>query len=111
MLETGDPGETASAYPACLAAWAELGERALRSGDNVTAYAFFRTGYHRGLDRLRGAGWRGRGHVLWAHPGNRGFLRSVRGLGDAAAAIGEDSEAQRCREFVSQLAPDAPCRR
>lgn len=108
-LESGaGPPDVARHYPTCLAAWAELGERAQSAGDDVTAYAFFRTGYHRGLDRLRASGWRGRGEAPWAHPGNRGFLRCLKGLGAAAAAIGETNEAQRCREFLSELAPDAP---
>ena len=50
---------------------------------------FARTGYHRGLDRIRGAGWRGKGRVPWSHEGNRGFLRSLAGLSRAAATIGE----------------------
>ncbi len=98
----------AAAYPECLTAWACLGEHALRSGRNVDAYAYFRVGYHRGLDRIRRAGWRGSGKVVWGHEGNRGFLRSLKGLGDAAAAIGESQEAARCHEFFRQLAPDAP---
>lgn len=105
------PEEIASVakrWPECLAAWAVLGERALDGGRAVEAYAYFRVGYHRGLDRIRGAGWRGSGRVPWSHPGNRGFLRSVRGLGRAAEAIGEEREAKRCAEFVEQLAPDAP---
>ena len=95
-------------WPECLTAWAALGEDALKAGENVHAYAFFRTGYHRGLDRIRKAGWRGSGTVPWAHDANRGFLRSVRGLGESAAAIGELAEAERCRDFLAQLAPDAP---
>ena len=98
----------AARWPECLTAWAALGEDALRAGENVSAYAFFRTGYHRGLDRIRKAGWRGSGSVPWDHEPNRGFLRSVKGLGEAAAAIGELAEAERCRDFLTQLAPDAP---
>jgi hypothetical protein len=100
--------EVAAQWPDCLSAWAVLGEDALASDRPVEAYAYFRVGYHRGLDRLRKAGWRGSGRVPWAHEPNRGFLRSLRGLGRAAAAIGEDDEAQRCREFFATLAPDAP---
>jgi Protein of unknown function (DUF3151) len=99
--------EVAARYPECLTAWAALGESALDDDLEVMAYAYFRVGYHRGLDRLRGAGWRGAGRVPWAHEGNRGFLRSLEGLGAAAAAIGENVEATRCREFFRQLAPDA----
>ncbi len=101
-------GQTAARFPECLAAWAELGERALAAGRAVEAYAYFRVGYHRGLDRLRKAGWRGAGRVPWSHEGNRGFLRSLKGLGRAADAIGEASEARRCEDFLAQLAPDAP---
>ena len=97
----------AARQPECLAAWAALGEAALRNGRPVEAYAYFRVGYHRGLDRIRRAGWRGTGRVPWAHEPNRGFLRALRGLGAAAAEIGEDSEASRCAEFFAQLAPDA----
>jgi len=100
--------DVARSHPTCLAAWAELGERALSEGRDVTAYAYFRVGYHRGLDRIRSAGWRGSGRVPWSHDGNRGFLRSLRGLGRAAGAIGEEDESVRCRDFLAQLAPDAP---
>src|ERR687896_149954 len=89
----------AGRYPTCLAAWATLGERALAEERPVDAYAYFRVGYHRGLDRLRKAGWRGSGRVPWSHPGNRGFLRALGGLGEAAAIIGETDEAKRCRDF------------
>lgn len=98
----------AGRHPSCLGAWASLGESALRAGHPVEAYAYFRVGYHRGLDRIRKAGWRGSGRVPWAHPGNRGFLRSVKGLGAAAAAIGETDEADRCATFLADLAPDFP---
>ncbi|MPZ92315.1 MAG: DUF3151 family protein [Actinobacteria bacterium] len=97
----------AGRYPECLTAWAALGEAALDEDRTVEAYAYFRVGYHRGLDRIRRAGWRGSGRVPWAHEPNRGFLRALRGLGAAAAAIGEDAEATRCAEFFAQLAPDA----
>lgn len=97
----------AERYPECLTAWAALGEAALAEDRAVEAYAYFRVGYHRGLDRIRRAGWRGSGRVPWGHEPNRGFLRSLRGLGAAAAAIGEDAEATRCAEFFAQLAPDA----
>src|SRR6266542_1401064 len=100
--------EVAGHFPACLAAWATLGELALQTRRPVQAYAYFRVGYHRGLDRIRRAGWRGSGRVTWAHEGNRGFLRSLRGLQLAAAAIGERDEAERCRTFLAELAPDGP---
>jgi hypothetical protein len=61
--------------------------------------------YHRGLDRLRASGWRGSGYVRWSHETNRGFLRGLVGLGQAARRIGETAEAQRCAEFARQLDP------
>ena len=89
-------------WPRFLDAWARLGQLAR---DDVEAYAYFRVGYHRGLDRLRKSGWRGSGYVRWTHATNRGFLRSLEGLRSAAEAIGEIDEAQRCDEFVYQLDP------
>lgn len=95
-------------YPGFLDGWARLAEWALDGEDPVAAYAFARTGYHRGLDRLRGSGWRGQGPVPWSHEPNRGFLRSLRALRDAAARIGETQEAERCRTFLLELEPDLP---
>lgn len=77
-------------------AWAELAEAALDRGEDVSAYAFARTGYHRGLDHLRGNGWKGFGAVPWSHEGNRGVLRAISALAKAARAIGEDEEYDRC---------------
>src|SRR5436190_24263139 len=57
-------------WPRFLESWASLGDLAR---DDVEAYAYYRVGYHRGLDRLRQSGWRGSGHVRWAHEPNRGF--------------------------------------
>ena len=95
-----DPAAVAAAHPACLAAWASLADLASARGEFVASYAYARTGYHRGLDQLRRAGWRGHGPVPWEHEANRGFLRSLHALGRAAAAIGEDDEAERCRTFL-----------
>ena len=58
-------------------------------------------------DQLRRAGWRGQGPVPWSHEPNRGFLRSLAALGRAAAEIGEDDEAVRCREFLDGCDPAA----
>jgi Protein of unknown function (DUF3151) len=96
-----DPAEVAARFPSYCAAWAALAERAMAAGDPVTAYAFARAGYHRGLDQLRRAGWRGHGPIPWEHEPNQGFLRALHMLGVAAAAIGEDDEATRCREFLA----------
>jgi hypothetical protein len=90
-------------WPRFLDGWARLGEL---GRDDVEAYACFRVGYHRGLDRLRQSGWRGSGYVRWEHETNRGFLRALDGLRARAAAIGEPDEEQRCDEFLHQLEPD-----
>ena len=102
------PAEVAARHPDCLAAWAALGDAALEGGRAVDAYAYYRVGYHRGLDRLRGSGWRGSGRVPWSHEPNRGFLSSLAGLGRAAGALGESAEERRCAEFLERLAPDYP---
>ena len=90
-------------WPRFSDAWAQLGRLAR---DDVEAYAYFRVGYHRGLDRLRQSGWRGSGYVRWRYETNRGFLRALDGLRSAAEAIGEADEAQRCAEFLRQLDPE-----
>src|SRR4051812_6938173 len=92
-------------WPRFLDAWARLGELAR---DDVEAYAAFRVGYHRGLDRLRQNGWRGSGYVRWQHEANRGFLRALDGLRAAAGAIGETDEEERCALFLVQLDPAWP---
>ena len=89
-------------WPQFLAGWASLGDLAR---DDVEAYAAYRVGYHRGLDRLRQSGWRGSGYVRWGHETNRGFLRSLDGLRRAAGLIGERSEEERCQLFLLQLDP------
>jgi hypothetical protein len=108
-LEDGsDLSEVIRGHPLSLEAWTRLGDDAYASGDDVAAYAYYRVGYHRGLDLLRSAGWRPDRHVLWAIESNRGFLRALYGLMRAAAAIGEGVEARRCREFLVQLDPSDP---
>jgi Protein of unknown function (DUF3151) len=118
-LRAGDtPADVAARFPAYSAAWAALAARAYAEGDAVTAYAYARTGYHRGLDQLRRAGWKGHGPIPWEHEPNRGFLRSLYLLGRSADAIGEDDEAARCDEFLrdssataqAQLAAELPSR-
>jgi hypothetical protein len=103
-----DAAEVARAYPDFCAAWAALAERALEQGDAVSGYAFARTGYHRGLDQLRRAGWKGHGPVPWAHRPNQGFLRSLAALARAAGEIGETDEQTRCRTFLTDCDPQAP---
>jgi len=102
-----DPVTVAAAYPASSAAWAALGTAALAEQQPIAAYAYARTGYHRGLDALRRAGWKGQGPIPWAHAPNQGFLRALHVLAQAAAAIGEDDEAARCRQFLADSDPEA----
>ena len=93
------------AGPGSSTRWAELGDI---GRDDIERYAYYRVGYHRGLDALRANGWRGSGYVRWSAPTNRGFLRALAGLGAMAAAIGEDDEAERVATFLAQLDPDGP---
>jgi hypothetical protein len=95
-----DPRAVAAANPSSSLAWAVLAEDALAGDRPVEAYAYARTGYHRGLDALRRNGWRGQGPVPWEHEPNRGFLRALAGLSRAAGAIGEEDERHRCAEFL-----------
>jgi hypothetical protein len=97
----------AARWPRSSAPWAALAELE-ETNDPVGAYAFARTGYHRGLDALRAAGWRGSGYVRWRHPSNRGFLRSLDALRRLAGAIGEGEEEERCSIFLRQLDPEWP---
>jgi hypothetical protein len=92
------------AYPTCLSAWAGLGELSLPD-DVIAAYAYFRTGYHRGLDRGRANGWNGAQQLPWEFESNRGFLRCLYGLMLAASEIDEASEASRTRDFLLMLDP------
>ena len=107
-----DPAEVAAAYPDFSAAWAALAERSLEAADPdtsavVMAYAYARTGYHRGLDQLRRAGWKGFGPVPWNHQPNQGFLRSVAALALAARGIGENDEYDRCIQLLSDSDPES----
>lgn len=103
-----DPAEVAAEHPDFSEAWAALAERALEASDNVTAYAFARTGYHRGLDQLRRAGWKGHGPIPWEHRPNQGFLRALAALARAAERIGETEEFARCSQLLADSDPAAP---
>ena len=92
-----------SAHPTSSLGWALLAERALvadSAAGTIEAYAYARTGYHRGLDALRRSGWRGSGPVPWEHEPNRGFLRALWALSVAAGRIGEPDEQERCAQFL-----------
>jgi len=111
LLAAGSPVSkavaAAAAHPSSCLAWAVLAEDALARASYVEGYAYARTGYHRGLDALRRAGWKGAGPVPWEHEPNRGFLRALAALSKAAAAIGEDDEAARCATFLRDSSPTA----
>ncbi|MCX7540428.1 DUF3151 domain-containing protein [Corynebacterium antarcticum] len=102
-------------HPDSPLVWAVLAEHALATTatdlasdvDAITAYALSRTGYHRGLDRLRGNGWKGFGPVPYAHEPNRGVLRAIAALARAARLIGEDNEYDRCRALLSDCDPES----
>ena len=102
-----NPAIVAAAHPAASVAWATLAEEALTDDRAVTAYAYARTGYHRGLDQLRRNGWKGFGAVPYAHEPNRGFLRCVAALARAADAIGEADEHARCLDLLDDCDPGA----
>jgi len=100
-------GDLARRYPASSLPWALLAEDALSASHDLEAYAFARTGYHRGLDSLRRSGWKGHGPVPWGHVPNRGFLRALGALAVAAERIGDTEEAVRCRDFLRASSPQA----
>jgi len=90
-------------HPELSLCWALLAEGALAVGGpegDLGAYAYARTGYHRGLDALRRAGWKGSGPVPWEHEPNQGFLRALWALALAAERIGEAAEHERCAQFL-----------
>lgn len=100
LADGEEPVDLAAKHPESSLVWALLGEDALDQGYTVEGYAYARVGYHRGLDALRKAGWRGAGPVPWSHEPNRGFLRALGALGQAAAAIAEENEVQRIHQLL-----------
>ncbi|KNA90412.1 DUF3151 domain-containing protein [Gordonia sp. w5E2] len=124
LLNGASPAAVAAEHPTASIAWAYLAEAALTAGgvgadgepageqtpnvdDVIAAYAYARTGYHRGLDQLRRNGWKGFGPVPWAHEGNQGFLRCVGALARAARVIGERDEYLRCLDLLNESDPTA----
>jgi len=107
LLQSEDASAVAAAHPTSSAAWAALADGAFERGSVVESYAYARTGYHRGLDALRRAGWKGYGPVPWAHAPNQGFLRALNALGRAADTIGESAEADRIAQFLQDSDPAA----
>ncbi|ANE82462.1 hypothetical protein A7U43_27235 [Mycobacterium adipatum] len=107
-LDAGEKAAiVAAAHPSASVAWATLAEEALAEDQPVAAYAYARTGYHRGLDQLRRNGWKGFGPVPYAHEPNRGFLRCVAALARAAQEIGETPEYARCLDLLDDCDPAA----
>ncbi|WP_042371643.1 DUF3151 domain-containing protein [Streptacidiphilus neutrinimicus] len=105
--QSASPAQIAAAHPTFSLAWAQLADESFAAGRVVESYAYARTGYHRGLDQLRRAGWKGHGPVPWEHRGNRGFLRCLAALARAADSIGETDEAARCWQFLKDSSPEA----
>ena len=102
-----DAASVAADLPSSSLPWAVLAEGALDGGRTIEAYAYARTGYHRGLDALRRSGWKGQGPVPWSHLPNRGFLRAVAALSQAAGQIEETEEEQRCRTLLADSSMEA----
>jgi hypothetical protein len=103
-----DADDVVREYPTSSLAWAVLSDAAWAQGRVVESYAFARVGYHRGLDALRRNGWKGHGPVPWSHQPNQGFLRCLRALGRAAAAIDEQDEVGRIAVFIDDCDPSTP---
>lgn len=107
LLAHEAPAQVAADHPTASIAWAYLAEAALDAGQTITAYAYARTGYHRGLDQLRRHGWKGFGPVPYSHEPNRGFLRCVAVLARAARDIDEQDEYARCLDLLEDCDPRA----
>jgi len=108
IANTGlDAADVVVAHPASPLAWALLSNNAYNAEKMIESYAFARVGYHRGLDALRKAGWKGHGSVPWSHAPNRGVLRAFYALQRAADAIGEEDEVERLGALLADSDPTA----
>ncbi|KAB1642270.1 DUF3151 domain-containing protein [Gulosibacter chungangensis] len=94
-------------HPKSSLAWAEAAQREFLDGRILEAYAYARVGYHRGLDALRKAGWKGQGPIPWEHEPNQGVLRSFWQLRRAAEQIGEGDEVARLTALLLDADPNA----
>jgi hypothetical protein len=105
-MQTMSVASVVRAHPTSSLAWALLSDDTAADGEHdLEAYAYARVGYHRGLDSLRKAGWRGQGPVPWAHEPNRGVLRALFALRRGAEAIGELDEVDRLTTFLNDSDP------
>lgn len=102
-----DPAIVAAGHPSASVAWAALAEAALTDDKAVTAYAYARTGYHRGLDQLRRNGWKGYGPVPYAHEPNRGFCGVWPRWRVPPIPSGETDELARCLALLDDCDPGA----
>lgn len=105
IAEDRDPRDLAVLHPESPMVWAVLAQDSIAEGDDVAAYAFARTGYHRGLDALRKSGWRGQGPVPASHAPNRGFLRALAMLGETSRRLGDEAEVERVQSFLREADP------
>ncbi|SDS41695.1 DUF3151 domain-containing protein [Corynebacterium timonense] len=99
--------ETALEHPDSPTVWAARAEKELDGGDDLVAYAYARTGYHRSLDRLRANGWKGWGPVPASHEPNQGVLKAIAVLALASRRIGDEAEYDRCRQMLSDADPQS----
>ena len=95
-----NPAIVAAAHPTASVAWAALAEDALADDKVITAYAYARTGYHRGLDQLRRNGWKGFGPVPYSRIDQARLSAVLAVLAKAADAIGESDEYARCLDLL-----------
>ena len=96
--------DVAAGDPRCLQAWADLaedwGSGVPLSSTPTPEWATTAVWTHSGpaVPHTR--------YVRWRHEADRGFLRSLDALREAAQAIGEVDEEQRCDLFLRQLDPE-----
>ncbi|RLP74527.1 DUF3151 domain-containing protein [Mycetocola tolaasinivorans] len=89
-----------AANPSSSLAWSAYAAAIANPARPIAGYSAARVAYHRGLDALRKAGWRGQGPIPWSHEPNRGVLRALYLLRRAALDIGETAEVTRLTEFL-----------
>ncbi len=93
--------------PTFSLAWAMLADDAFAAGRVVESYAYARTGYHRGLDALRRAGWKGHGPIPWEHRPNRGFLRCSRSPRPRRRRDRREGRGGAVRQFLKDSSEEA----